>query len=208
MAPKQVVAAGTITLRDGSLLPLSTFNSEVERLSAEADRGDPNWVNRRVTRSIPMLYGLVCWKCREPITIHWNGQPLARLLMNADQEGLTTHGHFHTECWEEYRRLKNNKSRRLRYAAAQWTAAVAAGGPLPAVPPPPAAELAALPAAPPPPAPAVLPAMEQPLPAPGVDNPLHAAAVEADEGHETEEGEEEEAEEEEEEDEEAEEEKE
>ena len=35
--------------------------------------------------------------------------------MQQDQED-DEYGHFHTDCWETYRRVKDNKRRRLRYA--------------------------------------------------------------------------------------------
>ena len=73
MAPKQVIAEGAVTLADGGSLPRSTYNSEVERLMAEAlHAGAGNlarkWTKRRIHRDIVNVYGQVCWKCELPIS--------------------------------------------------------------------------------------------------------------------------------------------
>ena len=120
MAPKeqpQQVAQGSVRLATGTLLPMSKFNSEVERLIAEAPQGtlDPKWVVRRIRRDIPTKYGRICHVCMRPITMRWNGQPLHQMLMHPNTAG-ETHGWFHSECWDGYQREKKNKSRRLRYA--------------------------------------------------------------------------------------------
>ena len=167
MPPKQVVAAGTKRLQDGTLLPMSTFNSEVLRLFDEAiaqpaPRPSNKWIVRRIKRSIPTLYGHTCCQCNQPIIMEWNGQPCWRELTLEDQHrhGLTTHAHFHTDCWRIYQREKAKTRRRTRY---RYLRDAMAGNPQPA-----------------------------PLVFPGVGNPLPAPMEKTDEAWEIEDDEDEE----------------
>ena len=121
MPPKQVVAPGAIQLADGGLLPMSTYNSELTRLLSEAlsapqPRPKDKWIQHRIARDIPNMYGHTCHRCNKRITMHWNGQPCKRKLMTEDQyqHGLTTHGFFHTDCWRIYQKEKKKQRRQMR----------------------------------------------------------------------------------------------
>ena len=194
MAPKQRIAQGFITLFDGGQLPRSTYESEMERLRVEAmalnPALDPQWVERKISRDIVNLYGLVCWQCKDPITLHYSGAPLQRRLKDEHLDGPLESdkiANFCADCWQTYKRAKQNKRRRHQYAANHGV-----GNPqlAPAVLPGDGEQQpAALPANHPPPAPAVIQGVGNPQPeahpadipppalaaGPGVDNLLPAS---------------------------------
>ena len=165
MPPKQVVAGGTVALYCGNELPQSTFDSEMLRLLAEAQaRGATNmlYVRQQIKQKIRHLYVHICWKCNRPITMHYEGQPLIRRLMDKDVgPDQDIQVFWHTEGWAPYQVDKRNVTRRHREAVNRGVVN----------PPPPAHPMldkgydpqpAARTADDPPPSPAVLPGVGNP----------------------------------------------
>ena len=157
MAPKamnQFVEPGTVTLRTGTQMPMSTYTEVISRLMTEAEvamdasgrRLARDWILRRIKRDIITKYGRVCPECMQPITMHWDGQPRRGELFQPNEAGETS-GWFHTECWTEYKKEKARKRRRRNHAARMVDNLQA--------PPPPAAV-----PAPAPPPPAAVPAAD------------------------------------------------
>ena len=119
---EQKVEQGTIQLQDGGRLPISTYNSELLRLQAEAIAAgagncDPRWIRRRIKQDIPVLYGRLCWRCEKPIIMRWNKEPKWKELYERDRHPQYDTAWFHAECVQAYERENRNKRRRTVAAA-------------------------------------------------------------------------------------------
>ena len=120
---EQVVEEGTIKLQSGALLPRSTYRSEFLRLKKEAQASDfagsDQWIDRRIAGRIKNLYGKRCFDCAEAIPLELNASPLIRAPDpdHRPAEHPDFFAFFHADCWVDYQRCKQNKRRRLKYAA-------------------------------------------------------------------------------------------
>ena len=118
---EQVVIGGTVRLWSGSLMPLSTYESEVGRIREQSIRKDPwisdSWRDRKCKRSVINEYGRRCYDCKDLIVIDYNVEPILRPLNKDDAASNGSESAwFHKDCWSLYKQFKANKRRRSSYS--------------------------------------------------------------------------------------------
>ena len=118
---EQVVIGGTVKLWTGTLMPLSTYQSELGRIREQSDRLDPElseaWRDRKCRRTIINEYGRRCYDCKELIEINYNEEPILRPVSKdeAASNGCAS-AFFHADCWDLYKVYHANKRRRSTYS--------------------------------------------------------------------------------------------
>ena len=116
-----------LVIRDGVLMPRSTFESEMIRLrSGDFDGADC----AEYADYIVKHWGRICWHCHKQIVLVFQTDPVFGKPDGADEKQ-----YLHRSCWDRLKLAAANKRRRLRYAAkrdaqAALPAAAAAAGPV------------------------------------------------------------------------------
>ena len=118
---EQVVIGGTVRLSGGSLMPLSTYESEVGRIREQSFRKDPwisdTWRDKQCQRCVINQYGRRCYDCKDVIVIDYDVEPILRPLHKDDAASTGCgHGFFHADCWSLYKVDHANKRRRSSYS--------------------------------------------------------------------------------------------
>ena len=121
-----------MVIRDGVLLPKSTFESEFDRLRTEDGGNYHGWLEdygADFQDYIVKQWGRTCWHCEKRILLVYPIQPVLE-----KPEGADGSKYMHRACWDHLKKSANNKRRRLRYAelrdARAALPAAAAAGPV------------------------------------------------------------------------------